>query len=139
VERSGTSSTQQMISGRLRARWRATRCSISLHAQITSTILVLVVPLPMHAASHNGAAYLHYVCTMVPSCMQGIVVTGSASDSFSDEPWIARLRGEMAAAAARGQRILGVCFGCQIMALALGGKAGAGLARTWFTHAGCPG
>ena len=65
--------------------------------------------------------------TAWPPCMQGIVVTGSASDSFSQKPWIARLRTELAAAAARGQRILGVCFGCQIMALALGGKAGDGV------------
>ena len=64
-----------------------------------------------------------------PPCMQGIVVTGSASDSFSDEPWIVRLRGVLAAAAGRGQSILGVCFGCQIMALALGGRAGVRLCR----------
>jgi hypothetical protein len=57
--------------------------------------------------------------------MQGIVVTGSASDSFSDEPWIVRLRAELARVAARRQRVLGVCFGCQVMALVLGGKAGA--------------
>ena len=94
-----------------------------------------------HACCISQWCSLSTLCTSPwsPSCMQGVVVTGSASDSFSDEPWIARLRGEMAAAAGRGQRILGVCFGCQIMALALGGKAGAGLACTWFTHAGCPG
>jgi len=56
--------------------------------------------------------------------VQGIVITGSVSDSFGQDPWIVRLRAELAAAAGRGQRILGVCFGCQIMAIVLGGKVG---------------
>ncbi|KAK9826140.1 hypothetical protein WJX81_008376 [Elliptochloris bilobata] len=56
----------------------------------------------------------------------GIAVTGSASDSFSDEPWIADLRRLLAAAVQRGQRVLGMCFGCQVVAVALQGTAGRG-------------
>ncbi|EIE22629.1 class I glutamine amidotransferase-like protein [Coccomyxa subellipsoidea C-169] len=58
---------------------------------------------------------------------EGIVVTGSASDSFGTDPWIVRLRDELAAAVRRKQKILGVCFGCQIMAIVLGGSAGRAL------------
>ena len=61
---------------------------------------------------------------MKVACVQGIVVTGSASDSFGTDPWIVRLRDELAAAVRRKQKILGVCFGCQIMAIVLGGSAG---------------
>ena len=56
--------------------------------------------------------------------LQGIIVTGSASDSFSNEPWIVRLREVLGKAAERKQKILGICFGCQVMALVLGGQAG---------------
>lgn len=61
--------------------------------------------------------------------MQGIVVSGSADDSFSQEAWIVRLRSELAAAAKRRQRLLGICFGCQILAIVLGGQAGKGIKR----------
>jgi len=49
------------------------------------------------------------------------VVTGSAADSFSDDPWVVRLRALLAAASRRQQRLLGVCFGCQVLAVALQG------------------
>jgi hypothetical protein len=54
------------------------------------------------------------------------VVSGSASDSFAQEPWILRLRLELAAAVERRQKILGICFGCQLMAIVLGGRSGTG-------------
>lgn len=56
---------------------------------------------------------------------QGIAVTGSPLDAFDAAPWIVRLRIELAAASQRKQRLLGICFGCQALALALGGSAGA--------------
>ena len=51
-------------------------------------------------------------------------MTGSAADAFSDEPWVVGVRALLAAAAQRGQRVLGMCFGCQVLAVALGGAAG---------------
>ena len=48
-------------------------------------------------------------------------MTGSAADSFSDDPWVVRLRALLAAAERRKQRLLGVCFGCQVLAVALQG------------------
>ena len=58
------------------------------------------------------------------SLAQGIAVTGSALDAFDSVPWIVRLREELAAASQRRQRLLGICFGCQALAIALGGNAG---------------
>lgn len=56
--------------------------------------------------------------------VQAIAVTGSPLDAFDSVPWIVRLRKELAAASERGQRLLGICFGCQALAIALGGNAG---------------
>ena len=56
--------------------------------------------------------------------VQGIAVTGSVSDAFDTVPWIVRLRKELALASQRKQRLLGICFGCQALAIALGGAAG---------------
>ena len=58
------------------------------------------------------------------SCTQGIVVTGSPNDAFSEEPNIAELRQVIARAAGNKQKILGLCFGSQAAAIALGGQAG---------------
>ena len=55
---------------------------------------------------------------------QGLAVTGSPCDAFSSEPWVVRLRQLLAAAVRRGQRVLGMCFGCQVVAVALQGSAG---------------
>lgn len=55
---------------------------------------------------------------------QGIVITGSKHDAFADDPWIVKLRQYMRQEADRGQRILGICFGAQLLAVSLGGKAG---------------
>ena len=54
----------------------------------------------------------------------GIVITGSKHDAFADDPWIVKLRSLMRREAERKQRILGLCFGAQLLAVALGGKAG---------------
>lgn len=51
------------------------------------------------------------------------LVTGSKADSFSDEAWVVRLRDYLRGSYLRGDVLLGVCFGHQILALALGGVA----------------
>ena len=53
----------------------------------------------------------------------GYIITGSRADSFSDEPWVVALREWIRAAARADVNCVGICFGHQIIAHALGGKA----------------
>ncbi|MBA1190232.1 amidotransferase [Pseudomonas entomophila] len=52
------------------------------------------------------------------------LVTGSKADSFGDDPWIQTLKVYLRSLYARGEKLLGVCFGHQLLALVLGGQAG---------------
>ncbi len=49
------------------------------------------------------------------------LVTGSKADSFANDPWIVTLRDYLHARFSRGDVLLGICFGHQILALVLGG------------------
>lgn len=51
------------------------------------------------------------------------LVTGSKADSFGNDPWIETLKTYLLERYQRGDKLLGVCFGHQILALLLGGKA----------------
>lgn len=51
------------------------------------------------------------------------LVTGSKYDAFSDEPWIARLREFCRQCYQQNKKLLGICFGHQLLAHALGGRA----------------
>ena len=53
-----------------------------------------------------------------------VILTGSAADAHADEPWILRLKETVAALHARRRKILGICFGHQVVAGALGGASG---------------
>ncbi|WP_312932420.1 amidotransferase [Pseudomonas sp.] len=51
------------------------------------------------------------------------LVTGSKADSFASDPWIETLKAYLLKLYARGEKLLGVCFGHQLLALTLGGNA----------------
>jgi GMP synthase-like glutamine amidotransferase len=51
------------------------------------------------------------------------LVTGSKADSFATDPWIETLKAFLLERYQRGDKLLGICFGHQLLALLLGGKA----------------
>ncbi len=51
------------------------------------------------------------------------LITGSKHDAFSPEPWIVTLREYCRARYRQGCKLIGICFGHQLLAHALGGKA----------------
>lgn len=51
------------------------------------------------------------------------LVTGSKADSFGSDAWIQTLKIYLLERYSRGDKLLGVCFGHQLLALLLGGKA----------------
>ena len=55
-----------------------------------------------------------------PEAFQGAIVTGSAAGVYDDLPWIAPLMDWLRAARGR-TRLVGICFGHQVMAQAFGG------------------
>lgn len=57
-----------------------------------------------------------------PQGLEGIVITGSAAGVYDDLPWLEPLRGFIRRAYATRTPMLGVCFGHQVMADALGGE-----------------
>jgi GMP synthase-like glutamine amidotransferase len=56
-----------------------------------------------------------------PATLEGIVITGSAAGVYDDFPWLDPLRAFIRDAYSKQTPMLGVCFGHQIMADALGG------------------
>jgi GMP synthase-like glutamine amidotransferase len=51
------------------------------------------------------------------------IITGARYDAYSDEPWIVALRKFIGAVLEHRARLVGVCFGHQVVAHALGGRA----------------
>jgi len=57
-----------------------------------------------------------------PEAADGWLITGSKHGAYEDHPWIAPLEQLIRDIAASGRPLVGVCFGHQIIAQALGGK-----------------
>jgi GMP synthase-like glutamine amidotransferase len=53
-----------------------------------------------------------------------VLLTGSKSDSFSDEPWVRTLRERVSELLAQRKKLLGICFGHQLIAYCLGAQVG---------------
>lgn len=59
-----------------------------------------------------------------PAAMEAGLITGSPAGVYDPEPWMEPLRGFIRDAAALRKPMIGVCFGHQIIADALGGNVG---------------
>ena len=53
-----------------------------------------------------------------------VLLTGSASDSFSDEAWVVELRRRVTQLLAERKKMVGVCFGHQLIGLCIGAPVG---------------
>jgi len=53
-----------------------------------------------------------------------VLLTGSRADSFSDEPWVVELRRRVTELLRQKKKMVGVCFGHQLIALCLGAPVG---------------
>ena len=53
-----------------------------------------------------------------------VLLTGSRADSFSDEPWVRELRARVDELLRRKKKLVGICFGHQLIALCLGAQVG---------------
>lgn len=52
------------------------------------------------------------------------LITGSKSDAYGDDPWVLQLCDFIREVDAKGQVLVGICFGHQVIARALGGQVG---------------
>jgi GMP synthase-like glutamine amidotransferase len=53
-----------------------------------------------------------------------VLLTGSKADSFSDEPWVQQLRRRVTGLLLQRKKLLGICFGHQLIAHCLGAQVG---------------
>jgi len=53
-----------------------------------------------------------------------VLLTGSRADSFSQEPWVLTLRQKVEQLLQAKKKLIGVCFGHQLIALCLGARVG---------------
>lgn len=53
-----------------------------------------------------------------------VLLTGSRADSFSQEPWVLALRQQVEQLLQAKKKLLGVCFGHQLIALCMGAEVG---------------
>lgn len=72
--------------------------------------------------SFETAPVVDGIAPPAPDAADAFVITGSPAGVYEDHAWIAPLEDHIRAAASAGRPQIGICFGHQIMAQALGGK-----------------
>lgn len=87
---------------------------------------------------HDGAAFPD------PEALEAVVITGSSAGVYEDHAWLPPLRAFIRGAYAANTPMLGICFGHQVMAEALGGdvrksEKGWGLGRHTYGIRNRPG
>jgi len=97
-----------------------------------------------HAFTYEVAAVTDGAPLPDPARLEGIVITGSPAGVYDDFAWLDPLRQFIRTAYAGKTPMLGICFGHQIMADALGGdvrksEKGWGLGRHTYGVTGRPG
>lgn len=78
-----------------------------------------------------------------PAPLEAVMITGSPAGVYDSEPWIAPLMDFIRKAASENVPMVGICFGHQILAEALGGKVvksdkGWGVGRHTYDVVACP-
>jgi GMP synthase-like glutamine amidotransferase len=53
-----------------------------------------------------------------------VLLTGSRTDSFSQEPWVLKLKEKVEGLLEAKKKLVGICFGHQLIALCMGAKVG---------------
>lgn len=105
------------------------RIGILLAEQFTGPIAAALGPyegLFARLLDGNGFAYQTYpveqmVLPKSPDEADGWLITGSTAGAYEDHPWIGPLQDFIAQIQASGRPLVGICFGHQIIAQALGG------------------
>ncbi|KAI3712331.1 hypothetical protein L1987_70882 [Smallanthus sonchifolius] len=67
-------------------------------------------------------AHRHFPDDQQIGLYDGYVITGSCNDTYGNDAWICELLSLLNKLDSMNKRILGICFGHQILARALGGK-----------------
>ncbi len=84
--------------------------------------LVFAAMLDGHGFSFDTYAVVDGEFPSGPDAADGWLITGSKHGAYEDLPWIPRLEALIREIHARKQPLIGVCFGHQVIATALGGK-----------------
>lgn len=59
-----------------------------------------------------------------PDGVAGVIVTGSAARVADQTPWMLRVQAQLRVCVAQSVPVLGICFGHQLLGMALGGRSG---------------